>query len=193
MVFEVFQHPSYLLLVAVGVTLGIMVGSIPGLTGAMLISLSLPLTFGMDGASALTLLVSMYVGSVSGGLVTATLLHMPGTPASVITTLDGYPMARAGQAHRALALGIGASLVGGLFSWGALVLLARPVARLSTVLGPFEYVALVAMALVLVVGVSGSSLLRGAFLLHSGRVVCSAGHCAWLGGAAADARIHRLG
>ena len=122
--------------------LGITVGAIPGLTGAMLISLSLPLTFGMDGQSALALLVAMYVGSVSGGLITATLLRMPGTPASIITTLDGYPMAQSGRAARALGLGIGASFIGGILSWIALALIAKPIAEFSTVLGPFEFFAL---------------------------------------------------
>ncbi|HCS54317.1 MAG TPA: hypothetical protein DIW81_22500, partial [Planctomycetaceae bacterium] len=68
-------------LMMLGTSLGVMVGAIPGLTGAMLIALSLPLTFSMSGSHALVLLVSMYVGSVSGGLITATLLRIPGTPA----------------------------------------------------------------------------------------------------------------
>ena len=104
MIFEVLSQPSLIMLVMLGTALGITVGSIPGLTGAMLISLTLPLTFSMDGQSALALLVAMYVGSVSGGLITATLLKMPGTPASIITTLDGYPMASSGRASRALGL-----------------------------------------------------------------------------------------
>ncbi len=162
MIFEAFSQPSLPVLILLGTALGILVGAIPGLTGAMLIALSLPLTFSMDAQSALTLLVSMYVGSVSGGLITATLLRMPGTPASIITTLDGYPMAQSGRAGRALALGIGSSFVGGVLAWGALALLARPIAQFSTALGPFEFFALVIMSLVLVVGVSGKSLNRGA-------------------------------
>ena len=70
----------------------------------------------------------MYVGSVSGGLITATLLKMPGTPASIITTLDGYPMASSGRASRALGLGIGASFIGGLISGAVLALVAKPIA-----------------------------------------------------------------
>ena len=163
MMSDVLSQPGLLLLIFLGVGAGILVGAVPGLTGAMLISLTLPLTFGMGGHEALTLLVSMYVGSVSGGLITATLLQMPGTPASVITTLDGFPMARSGRAGRALALGIGASFFGGILSWVVLVLLARPIAEYSTALGPFEYFALVVMALVLIAGVSGDSLVRGAF------------------------------
>ena len=102
MIFDALSQPDLGVLVVVGTALGITVGAIPGLTGAMVIALSLPLTFGMDGQSALALLVAMYVGSVSGGLITATLLRMPGTPASIITTLDGYPMAKSGRAARAL-------------------------------------------------------------------------------------------
>ena len=73
MILEVLSSPGLVFLVLLGTALGIAVGAIPGLTGAMLISLSLPLTFGMDGQSALAFLVAMYVGSVSGGLITATL------------------------------------------------------------------------------------------------------------------------
>ena len=163
MIFEALSAPNLIFLVLLGTSLGIAVGAIPGLTGAMLISLSLPLTFGIDGQSALALLVSMYVGSVSGGLITATLLRMPGTPASIITTLDGYPMAQSGKAGRALGLGIGASFIGGILSWMALALVAKPIAEFSTQLGPWEFFALVLMSLVLVIGVSGDSLVRGAF------------------------------
>lgn len=146
--------PEILGLIALGTLLGIVVGAIPGLTGAMLIALTLPLTFSMNGDAALALLVAMYVGSVSGGLITATLLKMPGTPASVITTLDGYPMASGGRPGRALGLGIGASLMGGIISWGFLVLLARPAATWSTKLAPFDLFALVLVALVSIAAIS---------------------------------------
>lgn len=158
---ELLFSPTALLLVAVGSFLGIIVGAIPGLTGAMLIALALPLTFAMSGELALVLLVSMYVGSVSGGLVTATLLRMPGTPASIMTTLDGYPMAQQGKSGRALALGIGASFIGGMISWGFLVCLAGPMATWSLSFGPFEFTALVLVALVLIMSVSGRSLSLG--------------------------------
>ena len=147
----------------VGTALGIIVGAIPGLTGAMLIALTLPLTFSMSGENALVLLVSMYVGSVSGGLISATLLKIPGTPASMMTTFDGYTLAERGKARRALGLGIAASLVGGIVGWGFLVLLTRPLASLSLKLGPFEFFALTLVALVLIATVSGNSLLKGLF------------------------------
>ncbi|MEE2705571.1 MAG: tripartite tricarboxylate transporter permease [Planctomycetota bacterium] len=161
--FEYLFQPGPLMLVALGTVLGIIVGAIPGLTGAMLIALTLPLTFSMNHANALALLVSMYVGAVSGGLITATLLRMPGTPASMMTTLDGYPMARNGKPGRALGLGITASVVGGLISWVVLALLARPMAHVSTQLGPFELFALVLTALVLISSVSTGSQMAGIF------------------------------
>ena len=161
--------------VAIGSALGISVGAIPGLTGAMLIALSLPLTFSMVGEQALVLLVSMYVGSISGGLVTATLLRIPGTPASIMTTLDGYPMAKRGQAGRALGLGIGASFIGGMIAWLFLILLAAPMAILSLQFGPFEFFALVLVALALVASLGGKSPIAGLFAGFLGMVLAMPG------------------
>lgn len=161
--FSYLVSPLGILLIVLGTVLGITVGAIPGLTGAMLIALTLPLTFGMDPVSAFILLVSMYVGSVSGGLITATLLRMPGTPASIMTTLDGYPMAKSGNPGRALGLGITASFVGGFISWLFLISLSAPIALYSTRLGPFDFFALVLLALVLIASVGGKSLSRSFF------------------------------
>ncbi len=152
-----------LLLVILGTVLGITMGAIPGLTGAMLIALTLPLTFNMDPVNAFILLISMYVGAISGGLITATLLRMPGTPASIMTTMDGYPMARSGKPGRALGLGITASFVGGCISWLFLISLSGPIARYSTKLGPFDFFALVLLAFVLIASVGGKSMSRAFF------------------------------
>mgnify|MGYP003634525091 CR=1 FL=1 len=152
--------PMGLFLVLLGTTLGVFVGAIPGLTGTMLIALTLPLTYGQDTGYAMTLLISIYVGAVSGGMISSTLLRMPGTPASIVTTLDGYPLAKSGKPDRALSLGVMASFVGGMISWGFLVLLSKPVAQLSTKFGPFEYFSLVMMALVLIASIGGKSLSR---------------------------------
>jgi len=160
-----------LLWVVVGTALGIAIGAIPGLTGAMLIALTLPLTYSMAPAEAMVLLISMYVGSISGGLITATLLRMPGTPASVITTLDGYPLAQSGKPGRALGLGIMSSFVGGMISWAFLLSLAKPISVISMKLSPFDYFSLVAVALVLIASVSGKSLIRGLFAGMLGMLV----------------------
>lgn len=141
--------------------LGVVVGCIPGLTGAMVIALTLPLTFAMAPTDALTLLVATYVGSVSGGLISASLLNIPGTPASLMTTLDAYPMASGGRPKRALTIGIAASLVGGIISWIVLSLLARPLAIWSTQIGPADMFSLVVLALVLIAVISRDSLSAG--------------------------------
>ena len=169
---ELLTSPTVWGIALLGTFLGISVGAVPGLTGTMLIALALPYTFWMEPANALVLLVAMYVGAVSGGLISATLLRMPGTPAAVMTTLDGYPMAQAGRPGRALGLGIGASLVGGLFSWLALWALAKPMADWSTLLGPFEYFSLVILALALLAGLGEST--RARSLLAGGLGVLAA-------------------
>ena len=159
----VLASPAGIALVISGTMLGIFVGAIPGLTGTMLIALILPLTYGADPLLSMAFLISIYVGAVSGGMVTATLLRMPGTPASIITTLDGYPMAKQGRPERALGLGVTASFFGGMISWGFLVLLTNPIARLSSKFGFFEYFSLVMMALVLIATIGGKSLSRSLF------------------------------
>ena len=153
--------PMPLFLIFIGTFLGIIVGAIPGLTGSMLIVLTLPLTFTMPPLDALVLLIAMYVGAISGGLISATLLRMPGTPASVMTTLDGYPMAVSGRAAKALGFGISASLFGGIVSWIVLVAMSRPLADFGAQFGPFEKFSLVLMALVLIASVSDGSIIRG--------------------------------
>ena len=162
MTFDVV-NPLFLWWTTLGVVLGVTVGCIPGLTGAMVIALTLPLTFAMSPPDALALLVAIYVGSVSGGLISATLLNIPGTPASLMTTLDGFPMAAGGRPRRALLLGIAASLAGGVFSWGVLTLLAEPMAVWSTRIGPPDMFSLVMLALVLIAVISRESLTMGLF------------------------------
>jgi putative tricarboxylic transport membrane protein len=154
--------PIPLLWCFLGVSLGIIVGAIPGLSGSMLITMTVPLTFFMGSSyDALILLVAMYVGSISGGLISATLLRMPGTPAAIMTTLDGYPMAQSGRVGRALGLGITASFVGGVISWVFLIGLSPTLAIWATYFGPWEYFTLVLMALVLIASLTQGSMIKG--------------------------------
>lgn len=157
-----------LIFILVGTVSGVIVGAIPGFTGGMLIALSIPLTFAMSPANALALLVAMYMGSITGGLVSAILLRMPGTPANVISTFDGYPMAQAGQVGRALGLAASASLIGGLFSWAVLVLMAEPLSRLAVRFTPWDYFSITLVALALITTVSGGSQLRGLLAAFAG-------------------------
>ena len=156
----IFQ-PAPLFFLVLGTWLGIFVGAVPGLTGGMLISLVIPLTFYMNSTHALVLMVAMYVGSVSGGLISAMLFRMPGTPSSIMTTFDGYPMAARGEPHRALALGIGSSLVGGLVAGVFLVVLSPPLSRWAMQFGPWEYFSMVLMAIVLIASLSEGAMVKG--------------------------------
>jgi len=150
-----------LLLILAGTLVGMIMGAIPGLTGAMLIALLLPVTFYMNPFHAVCAIVGVYVGSVSGGLVTAIILRMPGTVSNLMTMLDGYPMAQQGRARRAIELSVGASVLGGLFSWVVLATLAEPLSRWATRFTPFDYFALVILALAFVVTLSEKALLKG--------------------------------
>ncbi|MGY9062345.1 MAG: tripartite tricarboxylate transporter permease [Rhodospirillales bacterium] len=161
--------PFFLLFI--GVFSGIIVGSIPGLTTTMLITLTLPLTFFMEPVNAITMLVGMYVGGISGSQISATLLRMPGTPASIMTTFDGYPMSQQGKSERALGLGIYASFIGGIISWVFLALLSPPLSKLALTFGPWEYFTMVLMALVMLASLSQGSMIKGLLAACLGMMV----------------------
>ena len=153
--------PNTIFFLVGGTVLGVILGAIPGVTGAMGIALLLPVTFYMTANNALTMMVSMYVGAIAGGLVTAILLRIPGEPSSIVTTFDGYPMARKGQPGRALGYAVGAALFGGLVSWVALVALTYPLSEVAARLRPFDILALVLMALVLIAALGQGSIIKG--------------------------------
>ena len=140
---------------------GLLVGAVPGLTSTMAVAMLVPVTFGMSMDLSLALLVSVYLGAISGGLVSATLLNIPGTPASVATTFDAYPMAAAGQAGRALGFGVLASFLGSLI--GALVLaFAAPLlGKIALTFNAYEYMALIIFTLTCIIVISGKSLIKG--------------------------------
>ncbi len=154
-------EPAVLACLALGTALGLIVGAIPGLGASMLIALTLPITFHMENATSISLLVGEYVGGISGGLISAILLNMPGTPASVVTTFDGFQITRQGRATRALSLGIVASFAGGLISALFLAGLSPFLARFALRFGPWEYFGLIMMAFVMLAALAESSLVRG--------------------------------
>lgn len=146
-----------LMVVSVGVLVGCIIGAIPGLSGSMLIALMLPFTVHLKSSAALVLLVGIYIGAVSGGLITAALLRVPGTAASIVTTFDGYPMARAGRPERAIGLGILASFIGGFISWFVLVSAAPMLARVALKFSTFERASLVLMSMIMIASVGSGS------------------------------------
>ena len=150
-----------ILLILAGVTLGLVFGSIPGLTATMAIAICLPITYGMDPIAGMSLLMGLYIGGVSGGLIPAILLKLPGTPSSIATTFDGYPMAKNGEPGKAFSFAIVASFLGGLFSIIVLTLIAPPLGKFALQFGPYEYFAIVIFSLTLIASLSGDSLTKG--------------------------------
>ena len=100
--FSVALQPANLGLAVLGITLGTVIGVLPGLGGANGVAILLPLTFSMNPTSAIILLTSLYWGALFGGAITSILFNIPGEPWSVATTFDGYPMARQGRGGEAL-------------------------------------------------------------------------------------------
>lgn len=139
----VFSDPMILITIAVGVAAGLIVGAIPGLTATMALALLVPLTFTMDFQTSIALLMGVYCGAISAGLVGSIVLNIPGTPAAAATCLDGYPMAAKGQLSRALGLGVYASMIGGVLSGICLVLLAPLLSDFAMGFGPWENFAIV--------------------------------------------------
>lgn len=150
-----------MLLIFVGTALGIIFGAIPGLTATMAVVLCLPLTFGMEPLSGIALLVGLYIGGISGGLISAILLNIPGTPSSIATTFDGHPMAKRGEAGKALGIGIVASFIGGLFSIFVLILIAPVLSSVALKFTSFEYFSLTVFAISMVASMSEKSLEKG--------------------------------
>lgn len=145
---------------AVGVVLGLLVGAMPGLTISLGMVLLLPLTFGLNSITAMSLLLGLFAAGMTGGSFSAILLNIPGTPSASATVLDGYPLARTGQAGKALGVAVISSFYGGLFSLGCLALSAPLIARVALRFGAPEQFALMALGLTLICGFAGGSLLR---------------------------------
>ena len=152
---------QYLLPLVVGTLAGMIGGALPGVTITMTIIIVLPFTFGMDPLAGLAAMTGVYVGGESGGLVTAILLGIPGTPSAVATTFDGFPMAKKGEPGRAVWLGTWASFIGGLLGAVFLIAATIPLAKFALQFGPWEYFSLFVLALSMVAGLTERSLLKG--------------------------------
>jgi putative tricarboxylic transport membrane protein len=158
---ELFFQLNVFVAIASGTILGIIMGALPGLTGAMGIAILLPLTYGMPPVMGFGMLLGTYCGAISGGSISATLLNIPGTPSAVATTLDAYPMAKKGQAGLALGTAVVSSFIGGILSAFALSFLAPPIAEVALKFGAAEYFSLAVFGLTIIASVSSGSLLKG--------------------------------
>lgn len=154
--------PMIFLLIIAGTLIGIIFGSIPGLTATMAVAVCLPLTYSLGLNGALALLMGLYVGGIAGGMIPAVLLNIPGTPSSICTAFDGYPMAQKGEGEKALKIGVIASLFGGLFSAAALFFLAPVLADFAIKFSYVELFLIIFLALT-VIGSLAKSMLMGIF------------------------------
>ena len=143
-----------------GVFLGTAIGVLPGLGPTATIAMLLPVTFGLDPIAALIMLSGIYYGSQYGGSTTAILVNLPGEAASVVTSLDGYQMARNGQAGKALAAAAIGSFVAGSIATVLIALFAPPLAEIALKFGPAEYFSLMVLGLVVAVVLAHGSLLH---------------------------------
>jgi len=150
-----------ILLALLGTGLGIITGAMPGLSATMGVALLIPITFGMEPAYGLILLGGIYCGAIYGGSISAILLRVPGTPSSVATTYDGFPMTQKGEADKALKISITASFTGGIISAAILLFMAPPLARVALMFGASEYFWLALLGLSVIVSLSSANLIKG--------------------------------
>ena len=138
----------------IGITLGVLIGVLPGLGGANGIAILLPLTFSMNPTSAIIMLSCIYWGALFGGAITSILFNIPGEPWSVATTFDGFPMAQQGRAAQALTAAFTSSFVGALFAVALITFLAPLLARFALKFGPAEFFAVQLLTFCSFVGMS---------------------------------------
>lgn len=147
--------------ILLGSIFGVIFGSIPGLTFTVAMALAVPLTFSLDQSAAIGLMLGTYIGGMTGGSVSSILLGVPGTPSAAATVLDGYPLAKKGQASLALGMAVAASAFGGIISLIVMVVSVDLVASLAMNFGPAETFALLIFGLSTICGLSEGSLVRG--------------------------------
>jgi putative tricarboxylic transport membrane protein len=181
-----------ILLMLVGVAGGLIAGAIPGFTIAMAVVLTLPFTFGMPATQGLATMVSVLVGGLSGGLMAGILTGIPGTPSSVATTFDGFPMARKGEPGLALGIGVWSSFCGGIISAILLMTLAPQLALVGLEFNPWDYFMLVMFALTITASLSGKSMIKGLIAGAVGLLVRTIGEDEAVGMARFDFGIDSL-
>jgi len=162
--FSIALSPYTLMLAVVGCFLGTIIGALPGLGPSNGVAILIPITFtlGLDATSALVLMTAVYYGAMYGGRISSILLNIPGDEPALMTTLDGYPMAKAGRAGDALVLSGFASFYGALFATIGLMFLAPVLANVAYLFGPAEYFALYMLAFATLGGMASNNQAKSA-------------------------------
>ena len=159
----VFAQPQLLLLVGLGTFAGVYIGAIPGLSVTMAVSILISFTFSWDVLPAISLMIGIYMGGVYGGSRTAILLNIPGAPSAIATAMDGYPMAKRGEAGTAIGVTTVMSFFGGLVGITVLAMAAPFVSDVALAFQPRDYMLLAILGILLVGSLSGGSLVKGIF------------------------------
>ena len=173
--FAVALQPANLWYTFVGVLIGTIVGILPGIGPAASIAMLIPLTFGMDPTSGLIMMAGIYYGTKYGGSTTAILIRTPGEAASVMTSIDGYEMAKNGRAGAALAVAAIGSFIAGTIGVVALTLFAVPLSKAALRFGPAEYFTLMLFALTAVASLAGKSPAKGLMATVLGLMIATIG------------------
>ncbi|WP_088008068.1 tripartite tricarboxylate transporter permease [Indiicoccus explosivorum] len=168
-------HIKLLFIILLGVIVGILAGLIPGFTVTMAIVLTLPLTFGMEPVAGVAAMIGVFVGGMSGGLISAALLGIPGTPSSVATTFDAFPMSQNGEPGKALSIGIWASFLSSIVSFFILISIAPQIADFALLLGPWEMFSLIVVSLTIIASVTGDSIIKGLITGAFGLLISTVG------------------
>ena len=162
--FQVALTPTTLSLAIIGCILGTVIGALPGLGPSNGVAILIPLSFSfnLDATQALVLMTSVYYGAMYGGRISSILLNIPGDEPAMMTTLDGYPMAKQGRAGDALVLSGFASFVGAFLATIGLMLLAPILAGIAFLFGPAEYFALYLLAFCTLGGIGSQNQAKAA-------------------------------
>ena len=150
-----------LLLMVLGVIAGIVFGCIPGFTITMAVALTLPFSFSLEPLQGISLMMGVWLGGASGGLISACLLGIPGTPSAMATTFDGFPMVKNGEPGRALSIGLWSSFVGSLIGGIILVLAAPLLSAWAIKFGPWEFFSLMVFGLSAIASLGSGNLIKG--------------------------------
>jgi len=167
--------PENFLFMLIGCILGIVFSAIPALTFSTALILLIPLTFGLDPLPAISVLLGVFAGGMTGGSISSILLGIPGTPSAAATVINGYAMAQKGLGGKALGQAIYSSIFGGLVSLLVLMLVAPQIAGIAIKLGPPELFALVVFGLSTIVGLSEGSVVKGLLSGLFGLLLCTIG------------------
>lgn len=175
--FEIALSPWTLFLAVIGCFLGTIIGALPGLGPSNGVAIMIPLTFtmGLDATAALVLLTSIYYGAMYGGRISSILLNIPGDEPALMTTLDGYPMAKQGRAGDALVISGVSSFVGALLATIGLAFLAPMLSRIAYQFGPAEYFALYLLAFSTLGGISSNNQAKAALASCFGLMIAMIG------------------